>query len=89
MITTSKTFEDNGYSIFTSFNKLLYIYIYVLVKQYMYIILNEKRFKFKKKILSNKVQDQKSLKRSSHRGSVVTNPTSICEDAGLIPGLAQ
>ena len=27
--------------------------------------------------------------RSSHCGSVVTNPTSIHEDAGLIPGLAQ
>ena len=27
--------------------------------------------------------------RSSHRGLVVTNPTSIYKDAGLIPGLAQ
>ena len=27
--------------------------------------------------------------RSSHCGSVVTNPTSILEDAGLIPCLAQ
>ena len=26
---------------------------------------------------------------SSHCGSVVTNPTSIHEDLGLIPGLAQ
>ena len=26
---------------------------------------------------------------SSHRGSVVTKPTSIHEDAGSIPGLAQ
>ena len=26
---------------------------------------------------------------SPHCGSVVTNPTSICEDEGLIPGLAQ
>ena len=26
---------------------------------------------------------------SSHRGSAVMNPTSIHEDAGLIPGLAQ
>ena len=28
-------------------------------------------------------------KRSSHRGSVVTNPTSNHEDAGSIPGLSQ
>ena len=27
--------------------------------------------------------------RSSHYGSVVTNPTSIHQDAGLIPGPAQ
>ena len=27
--------------------------------------------------------------RSSHRDSVVMNPPSICEDMGLIPGLAQ
>ena len=27
--------------------------------------------------------------RSSHRGSVETNPTSIHDDAGSIPGLAQ
>ena len=27
--------------------------------------------------------------RSSHCGSAVTNPTSIQEDVGLIPGLAQ
>ena len=26
---------------------------------------------------------------SSHRGSVVTNPTSVHEDAGLIPGLGE
>ena len=32
---------------------------------------------------------QKSDSRSSHCGSVVTNPTSIHEDAGSIPGLAQ
>ena len=31
----------------------------------------------------------KELNRSSHRGSVETNLTSIHEDAGLIPGLAQ
>ena len=29
------------------------------------------------------------LNRSSHCGSVVTNPTSIHEDVGLIPGLDQ
>ena len=28
-------------------------------------------------------------KRSSHHGSVITNPTSIQEDTGSIPGLAQ
>ena len=28
-------------------------------------------------------------RRSSHCGSVGTNPTSMHEDAGLIPGLAQ
>ena len=28
-------------------------------------------------------------KRSSHRGSVVTNQTSIHEDADSIPGIAQ
>ena len=26
---------------------------------------------------------------SSHRGSVVTNPVRLLEDAGLVPGLAQ
>ena len=31
----------------------------------------------------------KKLKESSHCGSVVMNPTSIHEDVGLIPGLAQ
>ena len=30
-----------------------------------------------------------SWEGSSHCGSAVTNPTSIHEDAGLIPGLAQ
>ena len=30
-----------------------------------------------------------SLWGSSHRGSTVMNPTSIHEDTGLIPGLAQ
>ena len=28
-------------------------------------------------------------KQSSHCGSAVTNPTSIQEDTGLIPGLTQ
>ena len=27
--------------------------------------------------------------RSSHCGSALMNPTSICEDVGLIPGLAE
>ena len=31
----------------------------------------------------------KKTNRSSHCGSAVTNPTSILEDAALIPGLAQ
>ena len=31
----------------------------------------------------------KSKERSSRHGSVVTNLTSIHEDVGLIPGLAQ
>ena len=31
---------------------------------------------------------QKVIHRSSHCSSVVVNPTSIHEDAGLIPGLA-
>ena len=30
-----------------------------------------------------------NLTRSPHCGSVVTNMTSNCKDAGLIPGLAQ
>ena len=36
---------------------------------------------------NDKLKDMRS--RSSHHGSVETNPTSIHEDAGLIPGLAQ
>ena len=31
----------------------------------------------------------KNVCRSSHNGSAGTNVTSICEDTGLIPGLAQ
>ena len=34
-------------------------------------------------------KDLKSPFPSSHHGSAVTNPTSIHEDAGSIPGLAQ
>ena len=34
-------------------------------------------------------QTSEVLPRSSHHGSVVTNLTSIHEDAGLIPGLVQ
>ena len=30
-----------------------------------------------------------SCSRSSHGGAMETNPTSIHEDGGLIPGLAQ
>ena len=29
------------------------------------------------------------MKRSSHHGSAISNPTGIHEGAGLIPGLAQ
>lgn len=31
----------------------------------------------------------KGYNRRSHHGSALKNPTSIHEDAGLIPGLAQ
>ena len=31
----------------------------------------------------------KTIMRSSHGGSVVMNPTSICDDVDLIPGLTQ
>ena len=34
-------------------------------------------------------QDENKTGRSSHCGSVVTNPTSVHEDMGLIPGLTQ
>ena len=40
-------------------------------------------------ILENLVQRSKNELRSSCHGSVVINPTSIHEDVGLIPGLAQ
>ena len=33
--------------------------------------------------------NSKEIYRSSHHGSVVTNPSSIHEDLVLIPGLAQ
>ena len=33
------------------------------------------------------IQIKKAHPQSSHCGSVVTNPTSIHEDVGLIPGL--
>ena len=36
-----------------------------------------------------KEKKREAGKRSSHRGSVVTNRTSIHEDVGLIPGLTQ
>ena len=35
------------------------------------------------------LQDEKVLERSSHCGSAETNLTSIHEDVGSIPGLAQ
>ena len=42
------------------------------------------------KIYANKKYDIKnSANRSSHCGSVVTNPTSIHKDMSLIPGPAQ
>ena len=34
-------------------------------------------------------RDKAKQNRSSHRGSLVRNLTSIHEDVGLIPGLAQ
>ena len=34
-------------------------------------------------------EEMKGIWGSSHRGSVLTNPTRIQEDAGSIPGLAQ
>ena len=36
-----------------------------------------------------KVKTIQNKDRCSRRGSVVTNPTGIQEDAGSIPGLAQ
>ena len=39
--------------------------------------------------LENITLSEISQTRSSHRGSAVTNPTSIHEDAGSIPGLTQ
>ena len=35
------------------------------------------------------IAKKKKKKRSSHHGSVVMNLTSIHEDSGLVPGLAQ
>ena len=37
----------------------------------------------------SKLKQKTEKKGSSHCGTVERNPTSICEDAGLIPGLAQ
>ena len=48
---------------------------------------NEKECRCKKR--EKKVQIQKLTYRSSHSGSAVMSPTSIHEDVGLIPGLAQ
>ena len=36
-----------------------------------------------------KIHNNEKQWRSSHHGSAVTNPTSIHENAGLIPGFAQ
>ena len=36
-----------------------------------------------------KGKEERKEKRSSHRGAAETNPTSIHEDAGSSPGLAQ
>ena len=38
---------------------------------------------------TREIMNAKCPQRSSHRGSVETNPTSLHEDVGLIPGLAQ
>ena len=40
-------------------------------------------------ILQIQAADDNQPPRSSHCGSVVMNPTSIHENSGLIPGLAQ
>ena len=48
--------------------------------------------KVKVKVEQKIVQERSFKKRvswSSHRGSTVANPTSIPEDAGLIPGFVQ
>ena len=42
-----------------------------------------------KKIKMNNSIKNIYVKGSSHRGSVETNLTSIHEDTGLVPGLAQ
>ena len=39
--------------------------------------------------IAKKKRQKRTKIQSSHHGSVVMNPTSIHEDAGLIPGLAQ
>ena len=39
--------------------------------------------------LMGRIQTLKTLSWSSHLGSVVMNPTSVYEDVGSIPGLAQ
>ena len=39
--------------------------------------------------MMNSMQMQESKNRSSRCGAVEANPTSIHEDAGSIPGLAQ
>ena len=38
---------------------------------------------------SSRLHDLKAMGGSSHGSSVVANPTSIHEDVGLTPGLAQ
>ena len=53
--------------------------------------INANYMKIKEKpIVKNTITEVKnSLERSSHCGSVVTNPTSIHEDLDSIPGLVQ
>ena len=59
-------------------------------KVYFYTSAIHREVKFKKKNYTtyNPIQNTKKL-RSSHCGSVVTNLTSIHEDVGSIPSLAQ
>ena len=49
---------------------------------------NEKQARYRGKYLKIIYLIKRLLPRSSRCGSVVTNPTSIHEDVGVIPGLS-